>query len=142
LTLDSSLGKSREEAYPYFINSLKQDPTFAPAFTFLGLYYTEVATPPDPVRASKCYQKAFEMDPRENMAARKLAEGFAEDREWDLVEVVARRVIDGEGGLDAGTKGSDSSATKFVPTNAWAWKAVGVIELVRTQQLNLWRSVV
>ncbi|KAF5351978.1 hypothetical protein D9756_007386 [Leucocoprinus leucothites] len=122
-------GKSREETYPYFVNSLKRDSTFAPAFTSLGFYYTEVATPPDPVRASKCFQKAFELDPRENAAARRLAEGFAEDREWDLVEVVVRRTIEGEGGLDAGIKESNSSVIKFVPTNAWAWKAVGIIEM-------------
>ena len=138
MTLDNSLGKSREEAYPYFIKSLERDPTFAPAFTSLGLYYAEVAIPPDFVRASKCYQKAFEIDPRENVAARKLAEGFAEDREWDLVEVVAKRTIEGEGGLDVGTQESNSSANHFVPTNAWAWKAVGIIELVRTQRLYIW----
>jgi len=142
LTSDNSLGKSREEAYPYFIKSLERDPTFAPAFTSLGLYYAEVAIPPDLVRASKCYQKAFEIDPRENVAARKLAEGFAEDREWDLVEVIAKRTIEGEGCLDVGTQESNSSASQFVPTNAWAWKAVGIIELVRTWRLNIWRLTV
>ncbi|KXN90207.1 Superkiller protein 3 [Leucoagaricus sp. SymC.cos] len=126
---------SREQAYSYFINSLKRDSMFAPAFTSLGFYYAEVADPPDPVRASKCFQKAFELDPRENAAARKLAEGFAEDREWDLVEVVARRTIEGEGGLDAGIKEANSSVVKFVTTNAWAWKAVGIIEMNRQNYL-------
>lgn len=60
-----------------------------------------------------------------------MAEGFAEEREWDLVEVVARRTIDGEGGLDAGLKdGSVSVSGRYLPTNAWAWKAVGIVELV------------
>jgi superkiller protein 3 len=60
-----------------------------------------------------------------------LAEGFAEEREWDLVEVVARRTIEGEGGLDAISKGNEGvTASRYLPTNAWAWKAVGIVELV------------
>jgi superkiller protein 3 len=50
------------------------------------------------------------------------------------VEVVARRTIEGEGGLDAGIKESNSSIIKFIPTNAWAWKAVGIIEMVSAHQ--------
>jgi superkiller protein 3 len=111
--------------------ALKRNSTYAPAFTSLGIYYAEFISPPDPTRASKCFQKAFELDPREAYAARRLAEGFAEEREWDLVDVVARRTIDGEGGLDAGMNDGDAVVTgRYLPTNAWAWKAVGVVELV------------
>lgn len=121
----------REEAFSHFINSLKYDRTYAPAYTSLGIYYSEFADPPDPARASKCFQKAFELDPREADAAKRLAEGFADEREWDLVEVVARRTIDGEGGLDAGIQTQDGAVVgRYLPTNAWAWKAVGVVELV------------
>lgn len=110
------------------MTALKRSPTFAPAFTYLGIYYSEVVSPPDPNRASKCFQKAFELDPREAEAARRLAEGFAEEGEWDLVEVVARRTIEGEGGLE---QGPDAKASRrYLPLNAWAWKAVGAVELV------------
>ncbi|KAH7923951.1 TPR-like protein [Leucogyrophana mollusca] len=123
---------SREEAFACFIKSLKYNSTYAPSYTSLGIYYTEHASPPDPTRASKCFQKAFELDPREADAARRLAEGFAEEREWDLVEVVARRTIEGEGGLDAGIQdGNTVASRRFLPTNAWAWKALGVVELTR-----------
>jgi len=127
-----NLGQEREESYRLFIQSLKRSPNYAPSFTSLGVYYLECQSPPDPTRASKCFQKAFELDAREAEAARRLAEGFAEEREWDLVEVVARRTIDGEGGLDAGVKLDEGPNTgKYLPTNSWAWKAVGVVELVR-----------
>lgn len=120
--------ESREESYRCYITSLKRLATFAPAFTSLGIYYADFRSPPDPNRASKCFQKAFELDPREAEAARRLAEGFSEEREWDLVEVVARRTIDGEGGLEGG---SEPVATiRYQPLNAWAWKAIGVVELV------------
>ncbi|KAJ6593707.1 TPR-like protein [Mycena capillaripes] len=125
--------EKREEAYRYFIISLKRNPSYAPAFTSLGIYYSEFVIPRDPTRASKCFQKAFELDAREGDAARRLADGFADEREWDLVEVVARRTIEGEGGLDAGLK--SEGAGRFLPTNAWAWKAVGVVELVRSRKL-------
>lgn len=115
----------KDEAYRNFITALKRLPTFAPAFTALGVYYSEFATPADPHRASKCFQKAFELDAREGDAARRLAEGFADERDWDLVEVVARRTIEGEGGH------ADAAAARSLPTNAWAWKALGVVELVR-----------
>ncbi|KAF8557962.1 superkiller protein 3 [Imleria badia] len=121
----------REEAFSHFINSLKYDRTYAPAYTSLGIYYSEFVDPPDPTRASKCFQKAFELDPREAEAAKRLAEGFADEREWDLVEVVARRTIDGEGGLDAGIQTQAGAVVgRYLPTNAWAWKAVGVVELM------------
>lgn len=120
-----------QSAYKCFINALKQDSEFAPAFTSLGIYYLEQATPSDPIRASKCFQKAFELDPRETAAARRLAEGFANDREWDLVEVVAQRTIDGEGGLNAGMNKSELEATsRYLPTNSWAWKALGIVKFV------------
>ncbi|KAG2046495.1 protein prenylyltransferase [Suillus hirtellus] len=85
-------------------------------------------------RIGRCYWDlgAFELDARESEAARRLAEGFADEREWDLVEVVARRTIDGEGGMGAGMGEGDGAASgKYLPTNAWAWKALGVVELIR-----------
>ncbi|KAF9267372.1 superkiller protein 3 SKI3 [Marasmius fiardii PR-910] len=121
-------GEARGEAYKYFIAALKCDSAYAPAFTSLGLHYSEYATPPDPTRASKCFQKAFELDPREAEAASRLAKGFADEQDWDLVEVVARRTIEAEGGMEGG----ESPLTgKSLPTNVWAWKATGIVELTR-----------
>jgi superkiller protein 3 len=117
----------REEAFKHFIMSLKHSSNFAPAFTSLGIYYSEAANPLDPIRASKCFQKAFELDAREADAARRLAEGFAEGREWDLVEVVANRTIEGEGGFE---DSQEIIAGRYLPVNAWAWKASGVVHLV------------
>jgi superkiller protein 3 len=115
------------------VTALKRSPTFAPAFTSLGVYYADHVSPPDLDRSSKCFQKAFELDAREGEAARRLAEGFAEEREWDLVEVVARRTIEGEGGLEGGMSNEDTAmSSRYLPTNVWAWKAVGVVELVRS----------
>src|SRR5690606_30553595 len=38
-------GDAREKAFGYFIRALKKDSSYAPAFTSLGLYYLECASP-------------------------------------------------------------------------------------------------
>ncbi|KAF8322289.1 hypothetical protein DL93DRAFT_2205831 [Clavulina sp. PMI_390] len=129
---DQNSEGSRGQAYSHFITALKRDSTFAPAFTSLGIHYLEQASPSDPLRASKCFQKAVELDSREGEAARRLAEGFADEREWDLVEVVARRTIEGEGGAEGDVTTNVSNAARYKPVNAWAWKAIGIVELNRS----------
>ncbi|KAG0143473.1 hypothetical protein CROQUDRAFT_182905 [Cronartium quercuum f. sp. fusiforme G11] len=117
-------------AYSCFIKSIKASSGFAPPFTYLGLYYSEAN---DHARASKCFQKAFELDPTESIAAFKLATEFANEREWDLVEIVARRLI--SGGLEAdGTGKNLSESTKSLQLasyqkHSWAWNAIGSAEL-------------
>ena len=126
-----SVDLDMDSAYEYFIKALKQDSAFAPAFTSLGIYYNDILSPQDPIRASKCFQKAFELDARETVAARHLVAGFANDAEWDLVEVVAQRTIDGEGGISGGLEKGDLDPTsRYIPTNSWAWKAIGVVKFV------------
>ncbi|KAK0545390.1 Superkiller protein 3, partial [Tilletia horrida] len=128
-------GESRTDttqAFTCFITCLKRFPSFAPAYTSLGLYYDTVLDPPNTDRAAKCFQKAFELDARETIAARRLAEGFADDREWDLVEVVARRTVEGEGASEA-LQGSAAASRRHTTQNAWAWKAIGRVELGRAK---------
>jgi superkiller protein 3 len=86
--------------------------------------------PRDPVRASKCFQKAFELDSRQSEAARRLAESFASDQAWDLVDFVARRTIEGDLQGSLGDQSLDVSGLQSI--NPWAWNAVGVVELVCT----------
>jgi hypothetical protein len=41
----------------------------------------------------------------------------------------------GEGGLGGGVdveQGAAAAASRHLPTNVWAWKALGIVELVRT----------
>lgn len=51
--------------------------------------------------------------------------------------MVARRTVDGEGGMDEGMEECDGVASgKYLPTNAWAWKALGVVELVKDHTMT------
>jgi hypothetical protein len=70
-------------------------------------------------RAYRCFEKAFELDAGEADAAERLAHRFADSRQWDLVEVVARRLL--------------QATRKRISTRrevAWPYRALGVAELV------------
>lgn len=121
----------KKEAYNCFIKSIKVDTAFAPSFTYLGLYYSEEG---DYERASKCFQKAFELDATESVAAFRLATEFADSREWDLVEVIAKRLING--GVETGSdyqagEGHNPLQLASYQKHSWAWNAIGSAELSR-----------
>ena len=116
--------------------SIRALPSFAPPYSALGMCYLD-ASPPDMDRALKCFQKAFELDPTETDAARRLAQGYADDDEWARVREVATRVMEGEGGVE-GVAGGDNVNAKgrFAPKNGWAWKALGSTEMVSVKRFD------
>lgn len=77
-----------------FASSLRENPNYAPTYTSLGKVYSQLLK--DVVRATKCFYKAFEIDGGEIEAAEHLVTEFADSMQWDLVEVVATRVIESE----------------------------------------------
>lgn len=119
--LDSSKAarKDRNGAYARFLASLQANMNFAPAYTILGIYYADYAK--DKKRARKCFQKAIELSPSELEAAERLARTFADQTDWDLVEVLAQRVIDS--GKVRPTPGSKRKGV------SWPFAALGVVQL-------------
>jgi superkiller protein 3 len=111
--------KDRSGAYSKFLAALKSNLNFAPAYTSLGIYYSDYAN--DKKRARKCFQKAFEVSASEVEAAKRLARVFADQGEWELVEVVAQRVVD-----SGKVKPSPGSKKKGI---SWPFAALGVAEL-------------
>lgn len=105
--------------YMYFLDSLKSNLNFAPAYTSLGLYYADYAK--DKKRARKCFQKAVELSSSEVIAAERLAQSFAKDADWDRVELVARRIVD-----SGKVKPPPGSKRKGI---SWPFSALGVAEL-------------
>ncbi|KAK4051115.1 Superkiller protein 3 [Microbotryomycetes sp. JL221] len=114
--------EAADEAYDAFINSLKARNDFASSFTSLGMYYRCLKPEPDFERSSKCFQKAFELDGGEEIAAKYLAQDYALVHEWSLVETVARRVV-------ANNQGKAALGMKAAKRLAWAYKAIGGSEL-------------
>ncbi|KAK7960311.1 tetratricopeptide [Apiospora saccharicola] len=84
--------KNRDGAYACFLAALKSDISYAPAYTSLGIYYADYGR--DKKRARKCFLKAVELSSAEIASAERLARSFADDGDWDRVELVAQRVID------------------------------------------------
>ena len=120
-TQDSSRSarKNRDGAYARFLASIQADMKFAPSYTSLGVYYADYAK--DKKRARKCFQKAFELSPSEVEAAERLTRLFAKSGEWDLVEVVAQRVVDS--GKVRPPPGSKKKG------HSWPFVALGVVQL-------------
>ncbi|TAQ84711.1 hypothetical protein B7494_g6958 [Chlorociboria aeruginascens] len=119
LDTSKSARKDRNRAYSHFLAALKSNLNFAPAYTSLGIFYADYSK--DKKRSRKCFQKAFELSSSEVEAAERLARLFAEQGEWDLVEVVAQRVV-------------DSGKVKPAPGSkkrgfSWPFAALGVAEL-------------
>jgi superkiller protein 3 len=119
LDTSKSARKARGGAYSYFLAALKSNLNFAPAYTSLGIYYADYAK--DSKRSRKCFQKAFELSPAEVEAAERLARIFAQQKEWELVEVVAQRVVD-----SGKVRPAPGSKKKGI---SWPFAALGVAEL-------------
>ena len=119
LETSSKARKNREGAYARFIASLQVDLNYAPAYTILGIFYADYGR--DKKRARKCFQKAFELSSSEVEAAERLAQSFAKSGEWDLVEIVAQRVV--ESGRVRAAPGSKKKGL------SWPFAALGVVQL-------------
>nr|POE98256.1 superkiller protein 3 [Quercus suber] len=111
--------KDRNGAYASFLGAIKANPNFAPAYTSLGMYYAEYAK--DKKRARQCFQKAFELSSAETGAAERLAKSFANQGDWEIVEVIAKRVVDsGRARPPPGSKRKGIS---------WPYSALGVVQM-------------
>ncbi|KAL6977951.1 Superkiller protein 3 [Sarracenia purpurea var. burkii] len=76
-------------AFSCFITALKRLPSFAPAYTSLGTYYSTI-TLPTWIEARSASRKLLSSMHAKPKQAYRLANGFADEREWDLVEVVCK----------------------------------------------------
>lgn len=119
--LDSSktARKSRKGAYAYFLDAIKSNFNYAPAYSSLGIYYADYAK--DNKRARKCFLKAVELSSAEVESAERLARSFADDGDWDRVELVARRIVD-----SGRVRPPPGSKKKGI---SWPLSALGVAEL-------------
>ena len=111
--------KNRSGAYAYFLDALKSDYSYAPAYTSLGVYYADYAK--DKKRARKCFLQAVELSSSEIESAERLAKSFADDSDWDRVELVAQRVVD-----SGKVRPPPGSKKKGI---SWPFSALGVAEL-------------
>ena len=119
----NSARKNKEGPYRFFIESLQANPNYAPAYTMLGNYFADYGK--SKKRARTAFQKAFELSASEIEAAERLARSYADSGEWDLVELVAHRVVDS--GKARPAPGSKKQAY------SWPFAALGVSEINKQQ---------
>lgn len=115
--------KDKSGPYQYLIASVKSNPTYAPAYTLLGIYFQDYGKSKQ--RARVALQKAFELSTSELEAAHRLAKAFADGAEWDLVELVAQRVV--ASGKARPAPGSKKKA------HSWPYAALGVVQMNKQQ---------
>ncbi|KAI8097505.1 uncharacterized protein BX664DRAFT_293076 [Halteromyces radiatus] len=92
-------------AFKYFMLAVKRDSEFANGFAYLGHYYREIQG--DHVRAKKCYQKAFLLNPLDVETALLLSDYYVADDDHTQAQDVFRQV--------ANTN----------PKAGWAWRRLG-----------------
>ena len=96
------------------MQAVKLNPEFASGFTYVGHYYRQVQN--DRVRAKKCYQKAFMLDPLDADAAFHLSNYYVNDNETREAEAVFKQV------------------TELIPKAGWAWRRLGYSMIVSIQK--------
>ena len=111
--------KDRTGPYAKFLASIKTNANYPPAYTMLGIYYSDYAR--DRKRARQCFQKAFDLSGSEIEAAERLARSFADQSDWDIVEIIAQRVI--ESGKARPPPGSKKKGI------SWPYSALGVVQM-------------
>ncbi|KAF2641258.1 TPR-like protein [Massarina eburnea CBS 473.64] len=111
--------RDRQGAYARFLAAIKANPSYAPPYTKLGIFYEDYSK--DKKRARQCFQKAFELSSSEVVAAERLARLFANQGEWDIVEVVSQRVVD-----SGKVRTMPGSKKKGV---SWPFSALGVVQM-------------
>lgn len=114
--------KDKTGPYRYLIDSLKANPNYAPAYTLLGFYFKDYAR--NKARSRVAFQKAFDLSSSELSAAEQLAKMFSLEAEWDLVELVAKQVVDS--GKARPAPGSKKKAY------SWPYAALGVVQMSRS----------
>lgn len=115
--------KDKNGSYRYLIDAIKTNTNYAPAYTLLGVYFQDYGK--SNRRARVAFQKAFELSTSEIEAAERLARLFADTSEWDLVELVAKRVVDS--GKARPAPGSKKKAV------SWPYAALGVVQMSKQQ---------
>lgn len=115
--------KDKAGPYRYLIDSIKANPGYAPAYTLLGVYFQDYGK--SKPRARVALQKAFELSTSELEAAHRLARAFSDTSEWDLVELVAQRVV--TSGKARPAPGSKKKAY------SWPYAALGIVQMNKQQ---------
>lgn len=95
--IDTSAAARKDRNGPYkdFVSAVQANPSLAPAWTQLGVYFQDYTkkTAKNRDNAEHALRMAFELSASELDAAERLSRQFADTRQWDLVELVASRVI-------------------------------------------------
>ncbi|XP_068693840.1 tetratricopeptide repeat protein 37-like isoform X1 [Montipora foliosa] len=109
--MDENLRADKKKCLAQFLKAAKLDPNYCPSFLYLGHYYLKVLK--DVSKASRCYQKAFDLDPDSEDAGAALGDSLTELGE----EVAALNLYKNITAMSSPGKGK------------WAWLRLGLFHL-------------
>ncbi|KAG7663597.1 SKI3 [[Candida] subhashii] len=92
---DDTNQENIKQCYSHLIQSLKDYEFYAPSYTLLGILFQDYYGDID--RAQKCFYKAFDLDINEIISARYLVEQATAKNEWEVAQVLSKRVVSEEG---------------------------------------------
>lgn len=124
LMQDSANDSYLKQAYDLLVAALRDSKTYAPAYTLLGVLYYDHYD--DKVRAQKCFYKAFELDVAEITAAKYLVQDLAQKSDWEVTEILCKRVVSSEK-----SKRILFSQIYEDPDKSWPYRVLGCSALNR-----------
>ncbi|KAK6456517.1 antiviral protein [Scheffersomyces xylosifermentans] len=119
---DDSNTENLAEAYKLLIDALKDTQFYAPAYTLLGILFQDYYGDKD--HGQRCFYKAFELDVVETTAARYVVEELTSKKEWDIAEVLCKRIIDSEN-----ARRQLSNLNKDITDRSWPYRVLGFCAL-------------
>ncbi|KAL4223110.1 Tetratricopeptide repeat protein 37 [Mactra antiquata] len=117
------LSDRRQECYPLLLKSAKMDPYYCDTFLYLGHYYSEEVN--DDVRASKCYTKAYNLDPSNDEAGEALCDLLNKLGEEEKAHEILLKV----------TQQAPAGSSK------WAWLRLGLYQIKNEDTSEAIRSL-
>ncbi|KAL9987357.1 hypothetical protein ACROYT_G001647 [Oculina patagonica] len=109
--MNGNLRADKKKCLAQFLKAAKLDPYFSPSFLYLGHYYLKVLK--DVSKASRCYQKAFDLDPNSDNAGTALGDSLMELED----EVAALNLY------------KNVTAMSTPGEGKWAWLRLGLFHL-------------
>ncbi|XP_020629532.1 tetratricopeptide repeat protein 37-like isoform X2 [Orbicella faveolata] len=116
--MNGNLRADKKKCLAQFLKAAKLDPYYSPSFLYLGHYHLKVLK--DVSKASRCYQKAFDLDPNSNAAGIALGDSLMELEDevaaLNLYKNVTAMYSPGEG--------------------KWAWLRLGLFHLKHNESME------
>lgn len=111
-------------SYKHLVKSLEESETYAESYSLLGVLLNDHYN--DPVKAQKCFYKAFELDSLQVLSAKYLVADLTSKNEWEISDILCTRIISTDS-----SRRILQSKSYTDEDNSWPYRALGSSALNR-----------